>query len=434
VGEPMSPAGARARRRWLGRAVAALLATAVLVGGGTALTVTALQPAPPLAGAAVGTDLGVAAAPAEIDWPGSSAAGAFRVVGVDGAEGSFGAAGPMPIASIAKLVAALVVLERHPLGTDEQGPTITIGQGDVDDLRAVTREGASVLPVAVGQQLTQRQLLEASMLRSAANASTTLTTWAFGTTREYLGEARRWLEAHDLDGIRIVDATGLSVDNSAVAVDVARLMALVDGAPTLRAISGQRAAWLPGLGPVTSTNGALGAAGIDSGKTGSLNRSGRTVVVGASVEVGDRTFRIHAALLGIGRSADRDAAIVQLVESVARNLAEREVVGAGDVIATYDALWGERIELRSRTALRVIVWREHGATADLEIPDQLAVGARASVALTVTSSVEQELAWLDTVGAPRPPTLGWRLEHMREVLGWRFEEDRAGSRIGTSVS
>ena len=95
---------------------------------------------------------------------------------------------------------------------------------------------------------------------------------------------------------------------------------------------------------------------------------------------------------------------------------------------------GERIELRSRTALRVIVWREHGATADLEIPDQLAVGARASVALTVTSSVEQELAWLDTVGAPRPPTLGWRLEHMREVLGWRFEEDRAGSRIGTSVS
>ena len=118
------------------------------------------------------------------------------------------------------------------------------------------------------------------MLRSAANASTTLTTWAFGTTRDYLGEARRWLEAHDLDGIRIVDATGLSADNTASAVDVARLMALVDDAPTLRAISGQRAAWLPGLGPVASTNGALGAAGIDSGKTGSLNRSGRTVVVG----------------------------------------------------------------------------------------------------------------------------------------------------------
>jgi D-alanyl-D-alanine carboxypeptidase (penicillin-binding protein 5/6) len=38
----------------------------------------------------------------------------------------------VPIASMTKVITALMVLKAHPLGANESGPTITFGQADID--------------------------------------------------------------------------------------------------------------------------------------------------------------------------------------------------------------------------------------------------------------------------------------------------------------
>ena len=62
-----------------------------------------------------------------------------------------------------------------------------------------------MLPVAAGDVLTQRQLLEAALLKSAANATMTLADWAFGGAEGYVAAAERWLEERGIDGITVAD-------------------------------------------------------------------------------------------------------------------------------------------------------------------------------------------------------------------------------------
>src|SRR5690554_6232259 len=63
-------------------------------------------------------------------WP-SSVATAVGAVGFPGVLASTGADEPRPIASITKVITALVVLEQHPLAEGEPGPTITFDRADV---------------------------------------------------------------------------------------------------------------------------------------------------------------------------------------------------------------------------------------------------------------------------------------------------------------
>lgn len=335
----------------------ALGVVVTLIGAGLSAgaTVIASTAPPPVGVSTTPVDLGIAGETASIAWPDGVSAAAFDVEGVDDASGATGAESALPIASIAKLVTMLVVLDRAPLEQGAQGPTLTMGEADLALRSAAVRRGAAVMPMTLGQQLTQRQLLDAAMLQSSANAATTLAQWVFGSQETYIGAATAWLAAHDLGGIQIADATGLSRRNVATASDLLRLMELVDGEPVLRQITGQRQAVVPGMGVVANTNGSLGLAGIDSGKTGSLRASGRTVLVGATTSVAGIELRIHAALLGVQDGVDRDAAIASLVASVAEHVVEREVVVERAPVATYEAPWGAVLRLHARSMLAVVV-------------------------------------------------------------------------------
>ena len=60
---------------------------------------------------------------------GASAVGA---VGFDGVLAAGGTAAPLPIASISKLITALVVLDAKPLTGTDPGPTLTFSKADHD--------------------------------------------------------------------------------------------------------------------------------------------------------------------------------------------------------------------------------------------------------------------------------------------------------------
>ena len=86
------------------------------------------------------------------------------------------------MASITKIVTALVVLDKHPLAVGEAGPAITMGSADVA-LRSHYWGAyrAKVFPVWAGLTFTERELLDLALIESAANYAGSLATWAFGS-------------------------------------------------------------------------------------------------------------------------------------------------------------------------------------------------------------------------------------------------------------
>src|SRR5215204_6900020 len=73
------------------------------------------------------------------------------------------------IASVAKVMTAYLLLHDHPLRPGQDGPTITLTDADVADTERRRRQQESVVPIAAGEQLTERQALQALLLPSANN-------------------------------------------------------------------------------------------------------------------------------------------------------------------------------------------------------------------------------------------------------------------------
>jgi D-alanyl-D-alanine carboxypeptidase (penicillin-binding protein 5/6) len=68
---------------------------------------------------------------------------------------------PVPIASLAKVMTAYLTLKRYPLSGAQDGFTITITADDVQDEAEGAAENQSGVALGAGEQLTERQLLEA---------------------------------------------------------------------------------------------------------------------------------------------------------------------------------------------------------------------------------------------------------------------------------
>ena len=129
---------AKARRRRIRRRVTGLVVLLVIVAAvGTYLPLTLLAPLSPatlsstkpsftLPGAVVLTLPSVGESAVSV----TGAEAYPRTVGTNGILASSGGAGPLPIASISKLITALVVLEAKPLTGTEPGPALTFSKAD----------------------------------------------------------------------------------------------------------------------------------------------------------------------------------------------------------------------------------------------------------------------------------------------------------------
>lgn len=134
---------------------------------------------------------------------------------------------PRPIASITKLMTALVVREaKQPL--DE---VLTIGP---EDVRA-TKKSTSRLPV--GTRLTRAEFLQLALMASDNRAANVLGRNYPGGRAAFVNAMRR--EAHRLGmtQTRFVEPTGLSSDNVSTTTDLARLVRAASHDPLIRRMS-----------------------------------------------------------------------------------------------------------------------------------------------------------------------------------------------------
>ena len=120
------------------------------------------------------------------DWPG----GAETAVGLPGTAllGAHGGSAPVPIASLAKIMTAYVVLSGYPLPAAGSVPVITVTAADAAAYAGDQRQGRSVVKVAAGETLTERQALEAMLIPSGNNIASLAGRLGRGLGRGVRGE------------------------------------------------------------------------------------------------------------------------------------------------------------------------------------------------------------------------------------------------------
>ena len=185
----------------------------------------------------------------------------------------------VPIASITKLMTALVVLDSG-LPLDER---ITIGKEDRDGLKGTRSR------LAVGMAVTRDDLLRLALMASENRAAAALARAYPGGTSAFVAAMNRKAAELGMWSSRFVDGTGLSNGNVSSARDLSRLVGAAHRHPlireyttetqyTVRLANGRKMQF-------SNSNRLVRNSGWDIGlsKTGYISEAGRCLVMQAQI-------------------------------------------------------------------------------------------------------------------------------------------------------
>ena len=180
----------------------------------------------------------------------------------------------LPIASITKLMTALVVIEAG-LPLDE---TLVVDQDDV----SATVGSSSRL--RVGTQLSRGEMLHLALMSSENRAAHVLGRTYPGGIRTFMAAMNTKAQTLGMRGTRYVEPTGLSPDNQSTAEDLTRLVRAAAAHPIIRDLSTSPEASVP-VGSrqmqFRNTNGLVRNPEWEIGlqKTGYISAAGRCLVM-----------------------------------------------------------------------------------------------------------------------------------------------------------
>jgi D-alanyl-D-alanine carboxypeptidase (penicillin-binding protein 5/6) len=178
------------------------------------------------------------------------------------------------IASVAKVMTAYLVLRDHPLRLGQEGPTITLTDADVADTDRRRRQEESVVSIAGGEQLTERQALQALLLPSANNIAAVLARWDAGSTDRFAARMSATARSLGMTHTRYTDPSGYDDATVSTAADQVRIVDRAMRLPVFASIVATPSAALSVAGTVHNTNTLLGHDGFVGVKTGSDNAAG----------------------------------------------------------------------------------------------------------------------------------------------------------------
>ena len=184
----------------------------------------------------------------------------------------------VPIASITKLMTAMVALDAHP----NLSEVLTISQGDIDLLKGTGSR------LGVGTQLTREEMLHLALMSSENRASSAL-------ARHYPGGREAFIAAMNAKAVELgltdthfKDSTGLTPSNVSSARDLAKLVDAAHQYPLIREFSTSEdyQVAIKGRPQVfRNTNALVKSDGWNIGlsKTGYISEAGKCLVMQAWV-------------------------------------------------------------------------------------------------------------------------------------------------------
>ncbi|MGZ4236586.1 MAG: D-alanyl-D-alanine carboxypeptidase family protein [Solirubrobacteraceae bacterium] len=233
---------------------------------------------------------------------------------------------PVPIASLAKVMTAYLILERYPLSGAQDGFTIIVTAAQAQAETEDAAQHQSVVAVQAGEQLTERQLLEALLIPSGNNIARMLAVQVAGSETRFLAEMNAKARALGMDHTIYTDPSGFDPSTVSTAADQLRVFQQAMRFPVFRQIVSMASVTLPLVGTLTNFNPLI-AEGY-AGKTGSDSAAGGCLAFFTHLRVGGRRQTAVGVVLGQGEGIDTRALLAaageaaeQLVDSVARGKA-----------------------------------------------------------------------------------------------------------------
>lgn len=235
-----------------------------------------------------------------ISWPmaGASAAGVSAAGSAPRLLAGPGAHRPVPVASVAKLMTAYVIVHDHPLVAGAAGPQIVVQPDEAAAYPAQARNGDSLVPVIAGERISERQALLALLLPSADNMAWILARWDAGSRQAFAARMNAAARRLGMTGTRYTDPSGLAASTVSTPADQVLLGRAVMAQPVLAGIVATRTAVVPVAGPVRNLNRLLGSDQIVGLKTGSTSAAGGCVLVAAWHRASGRRTLVIAAVFG----------------------------------------------------------------------------------------------------------------------------------------
>ncbi|MFF6908765.1 serine hydrolase [Streptomyces sp. NPDC012389] len=307
----------------------------------------------------------------KLSWPGQGQS-AVMVDGV-GSLGSEGAQKPAPIASVAKVMTAYVILEGHPLKGDEQGETITVDQKAEDESK---RPDESTAPLTKGQQLTQRQMLQLLMIPSGNNAARLLARWDAGSEDKFIDKMNDAAKDLGMTNSTYTDPSGLEKTTVSTAADQLKLAQAVMKNDVFREIVDMPEVEIKGIdGKIYNNNTLLLQDGVSGIKTGSSTPAGGNLLWSANTKVDGKVLWIYGAVMGqqagTGRVYDSLELSLQnslkLIKDAQKAPTSATVVKKGDVVGYVDNGFGAQTPVIATKNLKAVGWP--GLEVELKVTD-----------------------------------------------------------------
>lgn len=415
---PPPPGRRRARGRWL---LTTGLLTVLLVGTSLVAVEPLRRPLPePTVTRTLPASTVIPGTAPTIPWPQRGQA-ALTVDGL-GSLGTSGGSDPVPIASVAKVMTAYVILTEHPLDRGEPGPQLTVSAAQAAAYPRELARGESLVPVVAGAVFTERQALQAVLLPSANNMARILAAWDAGSVEAFVDKMNDTAAALGMADTHYTDPAGLDPGTVSTAVDQVILARKAMELPAFAEIVAQRTATLPVAGTVKNYNSLVGKDGVVGIKTGSTDEAGGCLVFAAVVTVGGRKLTIVGAVLGqpgANTPVQLDRvfrATRPLVRTAAKAIGEHPVLRAGDQVATVRGPLGASTTINATEDLTVLGWPGMPVRLDLDLPAvsaRLPAGAEHGRLTAAAGEGAPATTALRTGEGLEPPSTWDRIRHHR---------------------
>jgi serine-type D-Ala-D-Ala carboxypeptidase (penicillin-binding protein 5/6) len=317
-----------------------------------------------------------------------------------------------PIASIGKLMLALAVLKEKPLAVGATGPSITVTQQDVDLYASYWKQNNSVLPVQLGEQLTEYQMLQGLLIPSGDNVAHMLAVWVFGSVDNYLTYANTMSTTLGLKNTHFADASGLSPDTTSSAEDLVTIGQAVMQNPVLAEIIAQKSDPFPVVGTIRNYNTLLGHDDIVGIKTGNTSEAGGCFLLAATKTIDGQPFTIINAVMG---AKTRNQALTDSKTLLTTNPPKLvTIVTAGQIVGSYHTPWGDTVNVVASSNEKIPTIGDAPISAVVHLDTIKGVKKHGdtigNVAVTYgTKQLEVPLTIDNTLHAP---SLWWKLMHL----------------------
>lgn len=322
--------------------------------------------------------------------------------------------GTFPLASITKLVVALVGQESRPISPEEKPYT-----WDWDDLAMqaeLLAEDSVIMPIQLGTELTRLELLRGALIPSANDFMRAYTSATFGSHDCFLSAVATWRDKHGLTSLEIVEPTGLDERNAASLRDILEIGRLALADPVIAEIVRQTDTTIPGVGTVETTNPLLPVDPRVVGlKTGTLYSSGYNLLFAATM---GHERRVVAVTLGRESSEHRANDSASLLDRIATLPTVVEFPESSTLVGTVTTWDGDVVELVSDPTPPVELVPGESATREIDLGVFVNPGEDGSIVgtVTVTSPHGTDTREVTTSATIETPGFWWKFRHPQALF------------------